>query len=90
MTVTPHRLLEFVVETYDERNDPLLPADVVAQFDISTPEATRQFDRFHDCELVATEGEGYRPTVTARELLELGIDDEFVVVDTETDSPESP
>lgn len=89
MTVTPHRLLEFVVETYDERNDPVLPADIAAQFDISTPEATRQLDRLHDCELVATEGDGYRPTVTARELLELDVDDEFVVVDTGSDCFES-
>jgi predicted transcriptional regulator len=89
MTVTPHRLLEFVVETYDERNDPVLPADIAAQFDISTPEATRQFDRLHDCELVATEEDGYRPTVTARELLELDVDDEFVVVDTGSDCFES-
>jgi DNA-binding IclR family transcriptional regulator len=90
MTVTPHRLLEFVVETYDEQNGPLVQSDVAAQFGLSKAEATRQFDRLHDCELVATEGDGYRPTVTARELLELDIDDEFMIVDTGSDCPGSP
>lgn len=90
MTVTPHRLLAFVVETYDEQNAPLCPSDIAAQFEVSTPEATRQFDRLHECELVTTEGDGYRPTVTARELLELDIDDEFVVVDTGGDCTDPP
>ena len=83
MTPSPHRLLEYVVDTYDDLGRPLTPADVATQFGMTREKADECFDRLVECELLARADEGYRPTITARELLELDIDDEFVVVDAD-------
>lgn len=81
MTPSPYRLLEYVVATYDDLDRPLTLADAATQFGVTREKADECFDRLVECELLAMADEGYRPTITARELLELNIDDEFVVVD---------
>jgi DNA-binding IclR family transcriptional regulator len=85
MTPSPYRLLEFVVGTYDDLERPLTPADAATRFGMPRERADECFDRLVECELLATVDDGYRPTITARELLELNIDDEFVVVDADLD-----
>lgn len=85
MTPSPYRLLEFVVGTYDDLDRPLTPADAATQFGMTREQADECFDRLVKCELLARMDDGYRPTITARELLELNIDDEFVVVDANLD-----
>ena len=85
MTVPPHEILAFVVSTYDERREPLAPAAVADRFELSPETAAERLGRLADCALLAREDGGYRPTVTARELLALDIDDEFVVVDASGD-----
>jgi hypothetical protein len=81
MTPSPYRLLEFVVGTYDDLERPLTPADAATRFGMTREQADECFDRLVECELLVSADDGYRPTITARELLELDIDDEFVVVD---------
>jgi DNA-binding IclR family transcriptional regulator len=81
MTPSPYRLLEFVVATYDDLDRPLTPADTATQFGMPRENAVECFGKLVECELLTKADDGYRPTITARELLELDIDDEFVVVD---------
>lgn len=85
MTVPPHEILAFAVRAYDERGELLTSSAVADRFGLTTETATERLDRLADCALLARESDGYRPTVTARELLELDIDDEFVVVDASAD-----
>jgi DNA-binding IclR family transcriptional regulator len=85
MTPSPSELVEFVVTTYEELERPLTPADAATRFAVDRATAEDCFDRLVECQLLATVDDGYRPTVTARELLELDIDDEFVIVDAELD-----
>jgi DNA-binding IclR family transcriptional regulator len=85
MTVSPHEILAFAVRVYDEREEPLTPSAVADRFGLTAETATERLDRLADCELLAPESDGFRPTVTARELLALDIDDEFVVVDASDD-----
>lgn len=81
MTTSPHEILSFAVRTYDESEEPLGPSAVADRFGLSPETAAERCERLVDCELLAAENGGYRPTVTGRELLALDIDDEFVVVD---------
>ena len=68
------RLLEYVVEQYDRRERPVTPSEAASGLDLDPAVATHCMDAFADCHLVATEDDGYRPTVTARELLALDRD----------------
>ena len=68
------RLLEYVVERYDREERPVRPADAAGNLDIDESVVTHCLTAFADCHLVVNEGEGYRPTVTARELLALNWD----------------
>jgi hypothetical protein len=85
MNSSPYRLLEFVVRTYDDADRPLTPADAATSFDLDRERAADCFRRLAECELLASVEDGYRPTITARELLELNIEDEFVIVDANLD-----
>ncbi|WP_424019333.1 MarR family transcriptional regulator [Halorientalis pallida] len=89
MTPSPYRLLEFVAGTYDDLERPLTPADAATRFGMTREQADECFDRLVECELLTRVDDGYRPTITARELLELNIDDEFVVVDASLDECDS-
>jgi predicted transcriptional regulator len=80
------RLLEYVVERYDRRERPVRPAEAASDIDIDESVATQCLAAFADCHLVVSEGRGYRPTVTARELLALEWDG--AVVDPCPDSGE--
>ena len=81
MTVSPTRLLAFVVDHYDEQGCPLTASDAATAFGVPQAAVTAQFERLADCDLLAAVEDGYRPTVTARELLALDCDGDIVVVD---------
>jgi hypothetical protein len=89
MNASPYHLLEFVVRTYDDVDRPLTPADAATSFDLDRERAADCFQRLTECELLASVENGYRPTVTARQLLELDIDEGVVVVDANLDEQDS-
>jgi predicted transcriptional regulator len=78
---SPRRILAALVARYDERGSPLSPAVLADAVDGDPRAVERCLDRLVGCELAAAEPEGYRPTVTGREFLDLDIDDGFAVVD---------
>jgi len=74
-------LLAAIVDRYDQSEQPVRPADFAR-----TPTELRSirdcFEDFESKHLLAREDGDYRPTVTARELLELDIDeDELLFLD---------
>lgn len=80
---SPRCILTALVACYDERSAPLSPAVLADALDGDPhPRAVeRCLDRLVDCKLAAAEPDGYRPTVTGREFLDLDIDGDFAVVD---------
>jgi predicted transcriptional regulator len=80
------RLLKHVVERYDQDERPVTPIEAARRLDIEESVAVECFAAFAKCHLVARENGGYRPTVTARELLALDWDG--AVVDPCPDSGE--
>lgn len=87
---SPRRVLAALVARHDERGAPLSPAVLAAALDGDPhPRAVeRCLDRLVDCELAATTPDGYRPTVTGREFLDLDIGGGFAVVDPGAGSDE--
>jgi predicted transcriptional regulator len=84
------RLLRWIVDRYDADEEPVVPAEAAAQFESDMETLCDSFDSLEsNCLLAAVEG-GYRPTITARELLELDIDDDtLVILDPEPGADES-
>jgi len=74
MTPSTHAALVSLVERYDGTDGPVTPGALAASLDRSEAEIRRTLARFCRVNLAACEGAGYRPTVTARELLAAGID----------------
>jgi len=71
-------LLAEIVARYDEREQPVEPADFAStQGELRSVRSC--FEDFESKYLLKAVGDGYRPTVTARELLELDVDDETVL-----------
>lgn len=81
MTVPPLRLLAFTVARYDRQSRPVTAADAATHFEVSRAVVTARFETLADCHLLAAVEEGYRPTVTARELLQLDPGEGALVVD---------
>jgi predicted transcriptional regulator len=83
MTGNKLQFLSWFVERYDAAEQPVTPIEAADHFGIDVETARTCFDEFESNDLLATVGDrGYRPTVTARELLELDVDDtEFLVLD---------
>lgn len=81
MTVSTSELLAFVVKSYDEHGRPVTTADATARFDADRAAVESGFGTLVDCELVAGVDRGYRPTVTGRELLDLDMTGDLVIVD---------
>lgn len=89
MTDNPNlAVLELIVELYDRRGEPL-PIEVLSE-SLERPDAAMQvvIDHLEACHMVRTvDDSGYRPTITARELLELDLDDDALIV-VETEDPD--
>lgn len=77
------QVLAWFVDRYDAAEQPVTPAEAADHFGIDADTARSCFEEFESNHLLQTvDGQGYRPTVTARELLELDFDDtEFLVLD---------
>lgn len=74
MRPSTHAVLVSLVERYDETDCPVTPGALADSLDRTESDLHRTVERFCAVELAAREGAGYRPTVTARELLAAGID----------------
>lgn len=74
-------LLADLVAAYDELERPVQATRVAAAGDADPETVRTRLTRLATCELVVAESGGFRPTVTARELLALDLDDDFVIVD---------
>lgn len=85
MTLSPYQLLERTVSEYEDQQRPLTPAEAARRFGLSPNEVAARFERLAKCELLARVDEGYRPTVTARELLELDVNGGLLIIDTVTE-----
>lgn len=82
MTPSTHAVLVSLVERYDATGDPVTQKALAASLDRCESELSGTIERFCEVELAARERGGYRPTVTARELLDAGIDlDETVALE---------
>lgn len=83
MTGKQLQVLSWLVERYDAAERPVTPTEAADHFGIDVETARSCFDEFESNHLLKSiDKQGYRPTVTARELLELDFDDsEFLVLD---------
>jgi len=91
MTWSTYHIIEVLVEAVDEEGMPATPASLAERVD-GDPDAVRdRLDVLRSHELIADADDGgVVPTVTGRELLELGVDDDdFVVIET-PDDDETP
>jgi len=81
MTPLPYAVLEAVVDAYRQSGNPVTPTDIAESLDVPVEALEEPIDSLRECELLEPTGGGYRPTVTAHELLELdvGTDDVLVV-----------
>jgi len=74
------RLLTWLVGRYDAEERPVTPAEVADRFDSDMRTVDDALDSLESQCLLATADGGYRPTVTARELLELDVDDDTLLI----------
>lgn len=86
MTKRRHELLVSLVRAEDAGEVPLAARECAAALDADPAPVREDLDRLAAMELVAATDDGYRPTITGRELLELDLDGEAVVVDAAEDS----
>ena len=87
MTTSQMRVLSRFVSRYDEREKPVTPAEMATMVDANAEMIQQFFEDFESKHLLKPVGNGYRPTVTARELLALDIDDDaLVILDTQPES----
>jgi predicted transcriptional regulator len=81
MTEVACALLAAIVDRYDETEGPVTPAAVAEARGRDPEHLAARFERYVDCALLAPADGGYRPTVTARELLALDCDGRVLIVD---------
>jgi predicted transcriptional regulator len=74
MDPSPHAVLVEVVERYDESAGPVSPHVVADSLDAPESAVSDRCESLCEFDLLYPEATGYRPTVTARELLALDID----------------
>lgn len=82
MSLSSHTVLVEIVREVDTSGEPV-PTDRLAEsLTVAEPTLAETLASLQECELVKATDSGYRPTVTARELLALDIDlDDVLVVD---------
>lgn len=82
MSLSPHTVLVTVVDHYEESDAPVTARAVAESQAAPAAELSRSLDSLCEFELLESTEDGYRPTVTARELLALDIElDDALVVD---------
>jgi len=86
MTVSPLEVLAEAIALYDARPAPVTPTELAEALDADVDTTRAYVTDFESKHLLQRVSDGYRPTVTARELLELDIDDETgLILDPEPD-----
>ena len=81
-------LLARIVERYDHDERPVTPATLSAVVDANESAIEVCLAELASNELLASVDGGYRPTITARELLELDIDPEDALVILAFEAPD--
>jgi len=73
MDVSPHAVLIAICEKYDTVDEPVDPQQIATAVGTTPRQVRPILKSLRRTEFVAETAEGYRPTVTAREFLELEI-----------------
>ncbi|WP_135665622.1 hypothetical protein [Halorhabdus rudnickae] len=76
-------VLAAAVEHYDTTGGPVTPAAIRGLLERDEAAIETRFRQLVDCELLAPVENGYRPTVTGREFLDLDVECGPIIVDTE-------
>jgi predicted transcriptional regulator len=76
-------VLSAVVERYDRTGEPVSPSPVASALEREEESVASRLSQLVACELLAPTGDGYRPTVTGREFLELDVECGPLIVDTD-------
>jgi len=79
-------VLAATVEYYDSTGGPVTPAAITDTLDRDEATVATRFRQLVDCELLAPVQDGYRPTVTGREFLDLDVECGPIIVDTDDSS----
>jgi len=80
MTLSHMEILSETVSRYDSRVAPVTATELASEMDADAETIRGCFEDFESKCLVKPADEGYRPTVTARELLELDVDEGMLLV----------
>jgi predicted transcriptional regulator len=84
MTTTKRAVLRELVEQFETACQPLPPEKLASLVDTHCTEVTAALESLEDLHLVAIVDDGYRPTVTAFELVERDLLDQgLLVIDVE-------
>jgi len=82
MSPSSHAVLVEVVDRYRESDRPVTQQVIARSLEVPEEALSEPLESLCEFELLARSDRGYRPTVTARELLALGVDlDDAVVLD---------
>jgi len=82
MHPSPHTVLVETVSLAEESESAVTPARLAASLDVPESTLADPLDSLCACDLLAVTDEGYRPTVTAHELLALDVEvDDVLVLD---------
>lgn len=77
-------VLSRIVDRYDEDGEPITPEEIAEGVQMDPDAMQHCFEELEENLLLAPLDHGFRPTVTARDLLELDIDDgELVIIDAD-------
>ncbi|ELZ21114.1 hypothetical protein C475_19188 [Halosimplex carlsbadense 2-9-1] len=80
MSPSSHTVLVAVVDQYQNSDEPVTAHSIAESQGLSEEALTRPLESLCELELLESTEQGYRPTVTARELLALDIDPDDVLV----------
>lgn len=82
MSPSSHTVLVAVVDHYQESNEPVTAQRIAESEGIPEEALTHSLESLCEFELLEATEQGYRPTVTARELLDLDVEpDDLLVLD---------
>jgi len=82
MTPPPHTVLVEVFDRYRESGEPVAAETIAESLNVPEERLSSVFESLREFELLVRTDGGYRPTVTAEELLALDIElDDVVVLD---------
>jgi predicted transcriptional regulator len=74
MHVSPHTVLVAVLDEYDTVDEPVGPQQIATAVETTPRQVQQTLDSLCRAEFLTRTAKGYRPTVTAREFIELDIE----------------